>query len=194
MRYVPEEFGLGCTNHSCVWGHPGGMGTNGPCYCIRNLRDGKSLDFARVEQGIRHLRIELEHAWGHIDPIHGGPCEICGAVPVGGADCDGALVQEYDEECPGALNVIYSLRKQVADDAIRVANAMDEANSLSMENRQLLAEIRRQEKVGLDAWHDACDQRDDLRDRLKAALDHLNHLYQNDPMPDEIARLAEDIP
>ncbi len=23
-----------CTNHSCVFGHPGGLGTNGQCHCL----------------------------------------------------------------------------------------------------------------------------------------------------------------
>lgn len=27
--------GLGCSDHGCVFGHPGGMGTNGGCGCIK---------------------------------------------------------------------------------------------------------------------------------------------------------------
>lgn len=28
----------GCTDHGCIFGHPGGMGTNGGCACEKEVR------------------------------------------------------------------------------------------------------------------------------------------------------------
>jgi hypothetical protein len=28
----------GCSDHDCVFGHPGGMGTNGGCACLKDFR------------------------------------------------------------------------------------------------------------------------------------------------------------
>jgi hypothetical protein len=37
VRQVAERLhpGVGCTDHGCVFGHPGGMGTNGGCECMK---------------------------------------------------------------------------------------------------------------------------------------------------------------
>lgn len=57
VRRVAERRhpGLGCTDHGCVFGHPGGMGTNGGCACIKEtdaLRLRRTIlalaDIARV--------------------------------------------------------------------------------------------------------------------------------------------------
>ena len=36
-RQVAERLypGAGCSDHGCVYGHSGGMGTNGGCACIK---------------------------------------------------------------------------------------------------------------------------------------------------------------
>lgn len=57
VRRVAERRhpGLGCSDHGCVFGHPGGMGTNGGCECtkerepVRLVRTIMALsDIARV--------------------------------------------------------------------------------------------------------------------------------------------------
>lgn len=32
-----ENEDVGCSDHGCVFGHPGGMGTNGGCRCLEGL-------------------------------------------------------------------------------------------------------------------------------------------------------------
>lgn len=46
----------GCTDHSCVFGHPGGMGTNGGCRCI-DIQD--QTQRTRVKHNILALRKEI---------------------------------------------------------------------------------------------------------------------------------------
>ena len=45
-----------CTDHGCIYGHPGGMGTNGGCKCLYELPLDKRR---RAEQNIRALRAQL---------------------------------------------------------------------------------------------------------------------------------------
>lgn len=52
---IPE---LGCSDHSCVFGEPDGMGTNGGCYCVPVGRISP-CEALRVKQGIRALVEEL---------------------------------------------------------------------------------------------------------------------------------------
>lgn len=42
----------GCTDHGCVFGHPGGMGTNGGCHCLEICPTAERL---RVERNVRLL-------------------------------------------------------------------------------------------------------------------------------------------
>ena len=48
----------GCSDHGCVFGHPGGMGTNGGCRCLSRLDPS---DKRRVNDGILALRREVVH-------------------------------------------------------------------------------------------------------------------------------------
>lgn len=57
----------GCTDHGCIFGHPGGMGTNGGCACLRDIRPaGERLRLLRnvhlLVKAIEHLRNELTAA------------------------------------------------------------------------------------------------------------------------------------
>lgn len=47
---------LGCSDHSCIWGHDGGMGTNGGCHCLVD-DDRKTLRAA--SRAVRMMRQEL---------------------------------------------------------------------------------------------------------------------------------------
>ncbi len=62
---LPDAARLsGCGSHDCVWGHPGGMGTNGACHCLDDI--GRSLNFKRkieIQRGIQALRAAEDHAW-----------------------------------------------------------------------------------------------------------------------------------
>lgn len=52
-RQEIEDLDLGCTDHNCVWGHPGGLGTNGGCKCLHHL---STIGQTRAAAGIRVLR------------------------------------------------------------------------------------------------------------------------------------------
>jgi len=48
----------GCTDGGCIFGHPGGMHTNGGCRCLREIRPaGERL---RLTRNIRALRAEIK--------------------------------------------------------------------------------------------------------------------------------------
>jgi len=51
---IPEV--QGCTDQGCVFGHPGGMATNGGCRCI-DIQDPETR--RRVTRNIRALRKEI---------------------------------------------------------------------------------------------------------------------------------------
>lgn len=54
----PEVEGLvGCTDHGCLFGHPGGMGTNGGCECVKELRP--TWLRLKVMKNVRLLRAEI---------------------------------------------------------------------------------------------------------------------------------------
>jgi hypothetical protein len=53
---ISREFG--CSDGGCVFGHPGGMHTNGGCHCARP--NATTIEAAQVRAGIRALREELE--------------------------------------------------------------------------------------------------------------------------------------
>ena len=53
---------MGCTDHGCVFGHPGGMGTNGGCRCLDDLRYGKATPL-RVSKLRREIVAAREAAY-----------------------------------------------------------------------------------------------------------------------------------
>jgi hypothetical protein len=55
VKEIREHYELGCSDHSCVWGHPGGMGTNGGCKCIRYIRDFTGPELGKVNSAIRSI-------------------------------------------------------------------------------------------------------------------------------------------
>lgn len=65
-RPIPDY--PGCSDGGCVFGHPGGMHTNGGCHCLDELRElyGPGPDglYARVRRGLLRLRILLDQARG----------------------------------------------------------------------------------------------------------------------------------
>jgi len=83
-----------CSNHGCVFGHPGGMGTNGQCHCldirppdarIRATRNVLALRAALTAERERADRAEAELKCGHPaslmlhsaetgEPLY---CELC---------------------------------------------------------------------------------------------------------------------
>lgn len=59
----------GCTDGGCIFGHPGGMHTNGGCSCLKAIRSTFPAHGLRIERNIRLLRQEIEslkHALGHV--------------------------------------------------------------------------------------------------------------------------------
>lgn len=55
LQKLREECGVGCSDHGCVFGHPGGMGTNGGCHCLMNAIPHVS-DRVRIRKFIIGLR------------------------------------------------------------------------------------------------------------------------------------------
>ena len=64
----------GCSDHNCIFGHPGGMGTNGGCHCLdlhrdpdRRIRAMKNIlalraTVANLEQTIDRAYLRLQNA------------------------------------------------------------------------------------------------------------------------------------
>jgi len=60
LNEIRERCGIGCTDHGCIWGHPGGMGTNGGCRCLVD-DDRKTLRVSARAVGLLATRVaELE--------------------------------------------------------------------------------------------------------------------------------------
>lgn len=57
---------VGCSNGTCVFGHPGGMHTNGGCHCLDELRELYGVDpdsmYSRVRKGLLRLNRLLAQA------------------------------------------------------------------------------------------------------------------------------------
>jgi len=68
-----RELGLGCSDIECVWGHPGGMHTNGGCRCLLRLpvpvrvKLRKGITFLLTT--INKLEKELAEAKGTNNPV-----------------------------------------------------------------------------------------------------------------------------
>ena len=54
----------GCGDNSCMFGPPGGMGTNGGCRCLKDLPGG---DRHHVQRGVRAIRKELAAAKAQLE-------------------------------------------------------------------------------------------------------------------------------
>lgn len=52
-----ELFGdsVGCLDHSCIFGHPGGLGTNGGCGCLKDNKTQLAITLQRLAQVCRAL-------------------------------------------------------------------------------------------------------------------------------------------
>ena len=52
-----ELFGkdVGCHDHSCIYGHPGGMGTNGGCGCLNDT----GVELRRHVMRLQRIALEL---------------------------------------------------------------------------------------------------------------------------------------
>lgn len=50
------DIEAGCIDNSCMWGPPGGMGTNGGCRCLKN-RDAHEMrmEMFKLKQVAYHL-------------------------------------------------------------------------------------------------------------------------------------------
>jgi len=56
---------VGCSDGGCMWGHPGGMHTNGGCNCERTLQRDVGVERQRaISRNVRTLRAEVERLRG----------------------------------------------------------------------------------------------------------------------------------
>ncbi len=59
MIETPEYYG--CSDGGCVFGHPGGMHTNGGCICLVGITRYNGPDqMQRVRKGIRALQAKVK--------------------------------------------------------------------------------------------------------------------------------------
>lgn len=78
LRDYAAVIGLdvGCSDNSCIWGSPGGMGTNGGCQCQRAERVElrmEMLRLARVARAALDENIKMAEAFAAISAAAG--CE-----------------------------------------------------------------------------------------------------------------------
>ncbi len=64
IREAARSLGMvyGCTDHGCIWGHPGGMGTNGGCRCAADMPLGARVrlySMARIASALAKQVEEL---------------------------------------------------------------------------------------------------------------------------------------
>lgn len=113
QRPIPPY--VGCTDGGCVFGHPGGMYTNGGCKCLDELRElyGADADglYARVRSALLRLRMRLERA-------EAGVKAVTGWIAVMGCTCDGEIEDPrgHDAECPGWVEFTLRQAKALPDD------------------------------------------------------------------------------
>ena len=97
LNRLARERGLECCHDgACIYGHPGGMQTNGGCQALKE-RDVKAL--RRQVTALRSLAIELAAR-----VINGGPPAPTGWLPIDQAPKDGTVVDLWltmDDGKPG---------------------------------------------------------------------------------------------
>lgn len=60
MKPVPGNEERGCSDHGCVWGHRGGMGTNGGCHCLPHSPEHLTKEeWYSIRRGIFNLNQEI---------------------------------------------------------------------------------------------------------------------------------------
>jgi len=71
MGNRPDVEGIkGCTDGGCVFGHPGGMHTNGGCSCLREVRPTElRLRFLRNISLLRAEIRRLKEERAPLDPV-----------------------------------------------------------------------------------------------------------------------------
>lgn len=69
-REEVQRSNYGCGDNSCIFGSPGGMGTNGGCRCLAEMPRHALTDRLRVQRGIMALRdqIKVLHS-GHLRAV-----------------------------------------------------------------------------------------------------------------------------
>jgi len=68
MREIKRLPGItGCSDHDCIFGHEGGMGTNGGCACVKDIR---SMDMRqRIMYNTLHYRKLIAELQAQIDDL-----------------------------------------------------------------------------------------------------------------------------
>ncbi len=141
-----SERKVGCSDHNCVWGHPGGLGTNGGCKCLRHMSRIKEID---TERGIRALRAEVETKQDNYDTL------LDEVMRLNGAREDDAkayakvrdLCTERDAEVERLKEAQENIGKasdEAADDYIQLQlDTVNTRRNLEVANDALTAEVER---------------------------------------------------
>lgn len=59
----------GCTDGGCIFGHPGGMHTNGGCHCLSDIRPTEER--LRIARNVHLLVKEIEHLRAYQQQMNG---------------------------------------------------------------------------------------------------------------------------
>ena len=94
---------LGCTNHNCVVHEipKGGMGTNGPCHCLRNAKPHELNTIVRLKnQYIKELQAKVDRLEAFLGRCADNPhdwWDSFGDLQLEAADLHNELVGDSDE-------------------------------------------------------------------------------------------------
>jgi predicted DNA-binding ribbon-helix-helix protein len=142
----------GCSDHSCVWGHPGGMGTNGGCKCLRIERDPDKR--IRLEKNVRAIRAQLDEARALTD---------CWKNIAAMDRCSVAQLMRDLTEARAELAKVSEIRDEWCAEYTKARDERDEARSLW-----------RDEEDVADEWCAEYTKARDERDALRAAIEAHN--------------------
>jgi hypothetical protein len=59
--------GRHCSDHGCVWGHPGGMGTNGGCQHLKGELVPSRRIIRQLGKALREERVEVDRFQARVD-------------------------------------------------------------------------------------------------------------------------------
>lgn len=90
---------LGCSDHGCVFGHPGGMGTNGGCNCLDGVRS--PIDRVHIRTGIQQLRDKVKRLENQL------------ILTQAGANAAGAQMLDVQQDCIAANKKVRKLEEQL---------------------------------------------------------------------------------
>jgi len=127
---MSEQEYYGCTDGNCIFGHPGGMHTNGGCRCLSEVRPASER--IRITRGISQIKQERDALRAEVDKLMAENADIRRLL--------GKMRDQTDRAADQAEGDIENLRAELA-----------EARSLGLKYKRIVdgisAEIERSNKT-----------------------------------------------